>query len=161
MFSNVPCYVFNGPTIPYNVSCMDWGSSTNLVAYGCQTFVVVADPYSLRRVQCMESHEVSVTRIRWCPYDLTLSNFTLFQVTLASGDANGNICVWDVNQGVVISYFDGTDGVVTDLVWHPTRSNLLVSLHFSSSLTLWDVQTIERLWTIRLKEPLMSLIFNP
>lgn len=38
-----------------------------------------------------------------CPYDLTLSNFSHFKVILASGDATGNIFIWDVTQAVVVS----------------------------------------------------------
>lgn len=66
-----------------------------------------------------------------------------------SGDAQGNIYVWDVMQARLILTLGGSSsgedssprsgvGPVTDLIWHPARPNVLLSLH-SQMLSAWDL----------------------
>jgi hypothetical protein len=58
--------VVSGPiNAQYNSHCLDWGSRTNLVAYGCETYVVIVDPFSLKRVQTLDAHPSCVVQVKW------------------------------------------------------------------------------------------------
>lgn len=53
--------------MPQNFSAVDWGSH-NLIAYGCQGYLVVVDPSSVRVLQTLDFHgSAAVSCVRWCP----------------------------------------------------------------------------------------------
>eukprot|EP01125_Pyxidicula_operculata_P000367 TRINITY_DN1040_c0_g4_i1.p1 TRINITY_DN1040_c0_g4~~TRINITY_DN1040_c0_g4_i1.p1 ORF type:complete len:1457 (-),score=346.27 TRINITY_DN1040_c0_g4_i1:66-4436(-) len=161
--------VFPGPPHEANKFCIHW-SSTNLIAYGCQNYVVILDPVSLNRIQTLDAHPSPVVKVKWCNRDMTLANFVsakteTYPLLLASGDTLGNIFIWDVQQASIIASLNDEKGKqlgpLQDLAWHPTHHHLLVSIHKKSTLVMWNVETKQKLWEVPFKDPIQSLRFNP
>src|SRR5438309_11904240 len=59
-------------------------------------------------------------------------------VCLASGDAEGNIHVWEAQTGVLVKSSQGHRGAVVQLVWPPTTHQLTSSANRESVLRICD-----------------------
>lgn len=142
-----------------NQNCLDW--AYNMLAYGCESSVVIVDPYSMRRIQTLDAHPAPVVQVQWQSSPFSLSN-PGFKTQLASGDTAGNIFIWDVPQASILISFQGKKyGPLIDFAWHPRRHHLLASLHSPSLLVLWNIHLNDRQWVYKFNEPIYSFQFNP
>eukprot|EP00824_Muranothrix_gubernata_P010027 TRINITY_DN2283_c0_g1_i2.p1 TRINITY_DN2283_c0_g1~~TRINITY_DN2283_c0_g1_i2.p1 ORF type:complete len:1213 (+),score=258.75 TRINITY_DN2283_c0_g1_i2:59-3697(+) len=145
-----------------NAGAIDWGWQ-NLVAYGCQNYIVVVDPLSAQVLQTLDEHAARVCTVRWSPevvhHDLRIP----YNVRLASGDVAGNIVIWNVNDAVRVATLTepGTQHQVLDIKFHPDDPAIVASVHSRTSLILWNVETRTKLWKRDFPEDLQSIHFNP
>ncbi|KAL6057009.1 WD repeat-containing protein 11, variant 2 [Balamuthia mandrillaris] len=141
-----------------------WGWQ-NVLAFACQSCVVLLLPRPLRPLQTLDEHHSPVTALEWKP-EAPLSQLGQRpHLVLASGDSTGNIILWNVLEATITRTLrveqDHTSGAVLCFHWHPDNTSLLYSLHAPASLVLWDTQTGVRLWKKDFPEPIATLTFNP
>ena len=74
----------------------DWGAG-RLVAYTHFTLIIVVDPSSCQVVTSLDHHAADASCVRF------LHPTTSGELSLASGDCNGNVIVWDVTDGTPIA----------------------------------------------------------
>lgn len=63
---------------------------------------------------------------------------------LASGDADGNIHLWEAQTGSLLECSRGHRGAVVRLVWSPTTYQLTSSASRESLLRIWDYSPLLR-----------------
>ena len=61
---------------------------------------------------------------------------------LASGDAEGNIHLWEAQTGVLVKSFKRHRDAVAQLVWSPTTYQLTSSANRESVLRIWDYSSL-------------------
>jgi len=89
-----------------NHGAIDWGIQ-NLVAFGSQSYVVVAEATSLRILQTLDEHRSAVTTVRWSNEPMHLEFTGPYNLQLASGDLNGVVFVWNVLEGHIAVSLSG------------------------------------------------------
>lgn len=83
---------------------------------------------------------------------------------LASGDAAGNVILWDIPQGISVTEFSDGNRPILDLEWLRVQDachDLLVVLHAPSSMILWNADTGTKLWKKTFQETLLCFAFDP
>ena len=83
---------------------------------------------------------------------------------LASGDAAGNVILWDIPQGISVTEFSDGNRPILDLEWLRVQDachDLLVVLHAPSSMILWNADTGTKLWKKTFQENLLCFAFDP
>jgi len=151
-----------------NKRASDWGWASNLLAYGCQSTVVVLAPSTGHVVQVLERYRSPIVAVKWARqnYHHDLSN--PYSLSLACADAQGRILIWDVVQGVVKAEFSDPSSAnppVTDLHWlasaQDASHDLLVALHPPYSVILWNADSGAIIWKKSYTDPLTRLAFDP
>ncbi|CAF3727570.1 unnamed protein product [Adineta steineri] len=132
-----------------NKDAIDWNSH-GLLAYGCQSCVVILDPQSFRVLQCMEKYHEQIVKVKWAPDNFYHNIDDPYNLKLASADITGNILIWDVYKSSVQSEFRDGNKTVSDMIWYLSDSNsqLLIVIHSPNIVTLWNTQTGTKLWRI-------------
>ncbi|CAH3181969.1 unnamed protein product [Porites lobata] len=146
-----------------NRGACDWGWQS-VIAYGCQNFVVVFDPKSVQVIQVLNLHTAPCTKVKWARNNFHHDLNSPYVLRLASGDAAGNVIVWDISQGSSVAEFSDGNRPVLDLEWLGTQDachDLLVVLHAPSSMILWNADTGTKLWKKTFQEPLLCFAFDP
>eukprot|EP00743_Colponemidia_sp_Colp-15_P008848 GILK01009656.1.p1 GENE.GILK01009656.1~~GILK01009656.1.p1 ORF type:complete len:787 (-),score=111.96 GILK01009656.1:2044-4269(-) len=153
-----------------NRGALDW-SVQNLLAYGCQTAVVLFDAISFQHIQTLDEHDAKVCCVRWCPVVSSRSSAKSHDILLASGDVNGAIHIWNSSSAKTVCSFrdtaDGSnnsrrsDGKVLDLQWLPDEPSCLISIHAPNVIHLWDVATNTKRWRVVYEENVAALCFDP
>ena len=172
-----PC-VLPGIVAPENAGALDW-SFNGLIAFGCQTVVVIVDPGpdEVRIVQTLDGlHKAPVVRARWSPALMCAES-----PCLASGDSRGVVVVWDVfgatptplvsshiseTKETTVSRFSVASTApaaprVADLQWHPSLDHLLLVLYSDFTCTMWDVNHGRELWSFELEIQAVAAAFDP
>merc|ERR1719369_563799 len=75
-----------GACHPQNRGTISWGRD-GLLAYGCNTLVVLIDPVTVQVLQCLNKHKAIVNKVKW-------SNNEDHPMELASADMSGHIMIW-------------------------------------------------------------------
>lgn len=146
-----------------NRGACDWGWQS-LIAYGCQNFVVVFDPKSVQVIQVLNLHTAPCTKVKWARENYHHDLNSPYILRLASGDAVGNVIVWDSPQGTSVTEFSDGNRPILDLEWLGTQDachDLLVVLHAPSSMILWNADTGTKLWKKTFQEALLCFAFDP
>lgn len=60
----IPPKLFPGRLSKDNRGAFDWGKQ-NLLAFGCQSYIVIVDPLSLDIVQTLDEHRAHVSSVKW------------------------------------------------------------------------------------------------
>ena len=92
-----------------------------------------------------------------------LSTFTTSsdEKWVATGDVNGNVAVWNINDGTEIMRFEVNSGSVRSLAFSPDRSRL-ASAASDKSIYVWDLQKKELLFKLTKHSlPINKIIFTP
>ena len=154
--------IFPGLLHPSNEGAIDWGFQ-NLIAYACQSSVVVVDPVKLDILQTLDGHSSKIKAVRWSNNTLTNDCTESYKLKLASGDENGTILIWNVLEATVLCTLSSTEKnkEILQMYFHPRDSNLLLTLQSPTILTLWNVQEAKVIWRIGLVEPMINFFFNP
>jgi len=144
-----------------NKDAIDWNHH-GLLAYGCQSTIVVLDTQSFSVLQCMEKHFEQITRIKWSPDNFYHNIDDAYNLKLASADSSGNILVWDVYKSSVQCEFRDGNKPISDMIWYSSEVNpqLLLVIHSPNIVNLWNTQTGAKIWRIayeyeRQREPEM------
>lgn len=147
--SSVQVRSIHGQLAAGNQDSLAW-SWNGLIAFGCQTQVVVAETKEphLNVVQTLNKHKYLISTVKW-PRDASLR--------LASADIKGNIIVWDVIEGSVLTMVSGDSKELKSIVsidWvkgdtgggkNPTGTYILV-LYSSNTLVLYDTELGDVTW---------------
>ncbi|XP_062567423.1 WD repeat-containing protein 11-like isoform X2 [Saccostrea cucullata] len=149
---------------PQNRGACDWGWP-GLVAYGSHQYVVVADPASSQVTQVLGIHKGYVTCVKWKPedihHDVVVNPYTL---TLAAGDAQGNVGLWNVTKGETKATFVCKGRSVRDITWitnQETSEATVLALYNKSDVIMWDFLTSSQLWKASFAEPLSNICIDP
>jgi hypothetical protein len=104
--------IFPGPLHGLNKGAIDWGPQ-RLLAYASWSYVVLVDPYGMKRVQTLDQHTAPVRKVRFSREQLHLHNEMRFSLQLASGDQAGAIYIWKVLEATVVAALNtGTCGLI-------------------------------------------------
>lgn len=141
-----------------------WGLN-NLFAYCSQNFVVVFDPTSVQMITCLSGHQAVTTATQWSSNAKTRGMERGNSITLASGDENGVIMVWDVKKAKRTCVFEEDGPIqkrsIVALRWIYDDSVYLLSLTSGYVLSLWNVQTRTKVWRYEFAEPVTTLSLDP
>lgn len=155
--------VLPGSLHAQNRGACDWGWQS-LLAYGCQNFVVVFDPKSVQIIQVLNLHTAPCTKVKWARDNYHHDLNSPYILRLASGDAAGNVILWDIPQGISVTEFSDGNRPILDLEWLRVQDachDLLVVLHAPSSMILWNADTGTKLWKKTFQETLLCFAFDP
>lgn len=132
-----------------NKDAIDWNYH-GLLAYGCQSTVVVLDTQSFSVLQCMEKHIEQITRIKWSPDNFYHNIDDAYSLKLASADSAGNILIWDVYKSSVQCEFRDGNKQISDMIWYSSENNpqLLAVIHSPNIVNLWNTQTGTKIWRV-------------
>ncbi|CAF0755920.1 unnamed protein product [Rotaria sordida] len=132
-----------------NKDAIDWNYH-GLLAYGCQSTVVVLDTQSFRVLQCMEKYYEPIIKVKWCPDKFYHNIDDPYSLKLASADSSGNILIWDVYKSSVQTEFRDGNKLISDMIWYLTDDNsqLLLVIYSPNIVTLWNAQTGTKIWRI-------------
>lgn len=144
--SSVPVRSIHGQLAVGNHQSLAW-SCNGLLAFGCQTQVIVADTQRLQVIQTLDRHKHLVSMARW-PTDAS--------TRLASADIKANIVVWDVIEGTVLTAIAGDAKELKSILsmeWlkgtsngkNPTGAYILV-LYAANTLVLYDTEQGDAIW---------------
>lgn len=92
--------IIPGTLHPLNRGAIDWGPQ-RLVAYAAWSYVVIVDPYGMKRVQILDQHTSPIRKLKWSTECLNLNNEQRYNLQLASGDQSGAIYIWKVTDASV------------------------------------------------------------
>nr|CAG4719346.1 unnamed protein product [Naegleria fowleri] len=141
-----------------------WGYN-NLLAYCCQTYVMIFDPLSMQQISSLFGHRYLTTCVEWC--DMCKSRGIERGNTniIASGDEGGFIVIWDYKKARKISSFAEDNGntkkSIVQLKWLNGDNIYLMSLSAHNVFSLWNVQTATRIWDIEFPETISSFSIDP
>eukprot|EP01114_Cavostelium_apophysatum_P016161 TRINITY_DN4543_c0_g1_i5.p1 TRINITY_DN4543_c0_g1~~TRINITY_DN4543_c0_g1_i5.p1 ORF type:complete len:1158 (+),score=259.94 TRINITY_DN4543_c0_g1_i5:107-3580(+) len=159
----IPPKVFSGRLSKDNEGALDWGKQ-NLIAFGCQSYVVTVDPVALEVIQTLDEHRAHVTAVKWSTEDLHNDLDKPFRLKLASGDKIGCVIVWNVAEASVLQTLQDPatkqQQEVIDLQWYPRDPNMLIALHLTS-LVMWNAVIGTKQWRMDLTNSIRFLCFDP
>ena len=141
-----------GPCHPSNQGTLTWGPDS-LVAYGCNSVVVVVDPASVQVLQCLSKHKSPVCQVTWSRHLDTR------RLVLASADTSGQIISWDVASGAFVKVVSDGNLEIRDLVW--VGECHLLSVHPPNHLVLWDMTTGTKIWKKSYGDTILGLDVSP
>jgi WD40 repeat protein len=137
-------------------------SPDNLLAVGCQDGTIRTWDLATRQEvgAPLKGHTGSISQVAFAPDGRTL----------ASADAYGKVCLWDVAARRLMTTLEGHTAFVNSLAFSPD-GKLLASSGNDATIRLWDTATkqqVKRLWSQRTAltlvasyAPLRSLAFSP
>jgi WD40 repeat protein/DNA-binding SARP family transcriptional activator len=117
----------------YNFVYLRGDSQIGALVSAGDTLVVVVDFVNGRVLHTFADHRNAIWRIA----------FSAQGVWGASGDASGQICVWEVERGQLLHRLDGHSRSITALAFAPgsAESKLLASADVSGMICLWALPT--------------------
>ncbi|XP_050546910.1 WD repeat-containing protein 11-like isoform X2 [Daktulosphaira vitifoliae] len=143
-----------------NKGAADW-SENGLLAYGAHNLVVVIDSNKVIPVQCFTYHKSAVKKLLWVPFDSDSGASS----ELVSADFSGDIALWDVCRGRLITWIDSEQAKpVIGLGWLPSSPHndlLLAILHSPFTFSVFDVRKGTRLWKKTFVETINDFAFDP
>jgi len=146
-----------------NKGAFDWGWQ-GLLAYGCQSCVVVVDPATVQVIQVLDHQRGQVTKVKWARENYCHDLCSPYSLRLASADTNGRILIWDVTHAVVGAECVEAGKPVADMDWVSIQAashDLLAALHPPSTLVLWNTENGSRLWKKTYSDTLLAFSFDP
>lgn len=147
-----------------NKGAIAWGHH-GLVAYGCNTYVVVIDTTNVQPVQCLDHHKSIVNKVLWSPVVRNKVDDTA-SVELVSADSTGHIIHWDITIGSPLVVLQDGNKPVLAMEWVNShvvdKSDLfLAALHSPFYFIIWDIKKQFKLWKKSFTDTLLSFNFNP
>ncbi|GAB6023246.1 WD repeat-containing protein 11 [Chamberlinius hualienensis] len=149
----------------HNKGAVDWGWQ-DLIAYGCQSVVIIVDPSSVQIVQTLDGHNANVTKVKWASGNYSDIHLYPHMVKLASADTSGNIIIWNVRTSTSVCHLSDGSKQVLDMQWLNVNMmdgahELLAALHPPYSFIIWNTRTGTKLWKKTYTESLLSFTFDP
>ncbi|XP_075791464.1 WD repeat-containing protein 11 isoform X1 [Pelodiscus sinensis] len=146
-----------------NRGAVDWGWQ-GLIAYGCQSLVLVIDSNTAQTVQVLERHKTNVVKVKWAKENYHHNIGSPYSLRLASADATGKIIVWDVATGTVRCEIQEHTKPIQDMQWlwnQDASRDLLLAVHPPNYIVLWNADTGTKLWKKSYAENILSFSFDP
>ncbi|XP_073210300.1 WD repeat-containing protein 11 isoform X1 [Lepidochelys kempii] len=146
-----------------NKGAVDWGWQ-GLIAYGCQSLVLVIDSNTAQTVQVLERHKTTVVKVKWAKENYHHNIGSPYSLRLASADASGKIIVWDVATGTVRCEIQEHTKPIQDMQWlwnQDASRDLLLAVHPPNYIVLWNADTGTKLWKKSYAENILSFSFDP
>ncbi|KAM9133288.1 WD repeat-containing protein 11 isoform 1-T1 [Pangshura tecta] len=146
-----------------NKGAVDWGWQ-GLIAYGCQSLVLVIDSNTAQTVQVLERHKTTVVKVKWAKENYHHNIGSPYSLRLASADATGKIIVWDVATGTVRCEIQEHTKPIQDMQWlwnQDASRDLLLAVHPPNYIVLWNADTGTKLWKKSYAENILSFSFDP
>ncbi|XP_074856630.1 WD repeat-containing protein 11 isoform X2 [Carettochelys insculpta] len=146
-----------------NKGAVDWGWQ-GLIAYGCQSLVLVIDSNTAQTVQVLERHKTNVVKVKWAKENYHHNIGSPYSLRLASADATGKIIVWDVAMGAVRCEIQEYTKPIQDMQWlwnQDASRDLLLAVHPPNYIVLWNADTGTQLWRKSYAENILSFSFDP
>ncbi|KAG9396626.1 bromodomain and WD repeat domain containing protein [Carpediemonas membranifera] len=99
----IPC----GPMSKDNYGSISYSPNFDLIAYGVRESVVIVDPMGGTVITCLSAHRGHVRRTAWVPISGKQTPHAPVpdELALLTLDTNGNIILWDIKHGVILSSF--------------------------------------------------------
>uniref|UniRef100_A0A8C4QUC4 WD repeat domain 11 n=1 Tax=Eptatretus burgeri TaxID=7764 RepID=A0A8C4QUC4_EPTBU len=141
----------------------DWGWQ-GLLAYGCQSLVMIVDPKTCQTIQSLDKHKTPVVKVKWARENYHHDLAAPYCLRLASGDTSGKIIVWDVANGTPRCEIQEFTKPVQDINWLWSQEvchDLLLAVHPPNYIVLWNADTGTKLWKKSYAENILSLSFDP
>jgi WD40 repeat protein len=149
-------------------------SSHGLLAYGAGSSIVIVDVRSMQLVTvlpmpCAGSTAFQaapfVTAIQWNPEGLQsdlLGESATSNLRLAVGDRQGRIAIWNVANGEISTWLSleadkGRLGI-QDVCWVYGQPWLLLAIHGTSLVSLWDTATGRSIWRLDASPEVLSCV---
>lgn len=161
-----------GALLDANRNALSFGR--HVVAYGCNSAVIVVSTITGQCVQVLEGHRASVTCVAWSPLQYSRYAQGAPTLVLASADTTGRIIVWDVETARILhdvqykqtsALTKSTPRAVRDLQWLPMRADsgqdMFLSLYYPSPLVLWDMKSEAPIWKVDFSDKLVSFSLDP
>lgn len=120
------------------------------------TTVMADDTINVRNIQTGEIH-LSLKGHTQRPYSLTYSHNGEI---LASGSYNGQIILWDMNNGNILNQLSGHGQNVSSLALSPIR-NYLISGGWDSIINFWNFNTGENIQHIPINQKIRDIAISP
>ncbi|XP_037759290.1 WD repeat-containing protein 11 isoform X2 [Chelonia mydas] len=146
-----------------NKGAVDWGWQ-GLIAYGCQSLVLVIDSNTAQTVQVLERHKTTVVKVKWAKENYHHNIGSPYSLRLASADASGKIIVWDVATGTIRCEIQEHTKPIQDMQWlwnQDASRDLLLAVHPPNYIVLWNADTGTKLWKKSYAENILSFSFDP
>jgi hypothetical protein len=146
-----------------NKGACDWGWQ-RLLAYGCQSCVVVVDAATVQTVQVLDHHRGHVVKVKWARENYHHDLASPYTLRLAAADSTGRIVIWDVARAVMGAECTEGNRPVADMDWvgvQDASHDLLAALHPPATLILWNTENGSRLWKKTYSDVLLSFAFDP
>jgi hypothetical protein len=153
------------PGLPHidNKAALDWGWK-GLIAYGCQSVVVVIEPRTVQPLQTLAHHRSNVVRVRWSHDRQHHTLASPYSLQLASVDSSSTCIVWDVGQAAVVSEFVLGNKPLIDMQWlnaNDLSQDLLAVMLSPSTLTIWNSSTGTKVNRVTFSETIVAFTFSP
>ena len=149
-------------------------SSHGLLAYGAGSSIVIVDVRSMQIVTVLPmpcpgttaaQAAPFVTALQWTPEGLQrdLADESLTSnLHLAVGDRQGRIAIWNVRCGEVIMWLSleadkGRLGI-QDICWVYGKPWLLLSIHGTSLISVWDTTTGRSIWRLDASPEILTCV---
>ncbi|EMP31677.1 WD repeat-containing protein 11 [Chelonia mydas] len=149
---------------------LGWGGRSGtrgwqgLIAYGCQSLVLVIDSNTAQTVQVLERHKTTVVKVKWAKENYHHNIGSPYSLRLASADASGKIIVWDVATGTIRCEIQEHTKPIQDMQWlwnQDASRDLLLAVHPPNYIVLWNADTGTKLWKKSYAENILSFSFDP
>ncbi|EFC40312.1 WD40 repeat-containing protein [Naegleria gruberi] len=141
-----------------------WGAN-NLLAYCCQTHVMIFDPVSMQQVTSLFGHRHVTTCVEWCEMSKSRGIERGNTNIVASGDEGGCIIVWDYKKGRKLCSFaedyGNTKKSIVQIKWLNGDNVYLLSLAANNVLSLWNVQSNTRIWDLEFPDTITGFSLDP
>ncbi|KAJ6227408.1 hypothetical protein M0813_09990 [Anaeramoeba flamelloides] len=150
-------------------------SGYNLIAYGCQSAIVLFDPTSFQITQVLESYPSLTTCVSFAntKYPQTMIKSQLDLPCLASGHEDGVIQIWAIRSARQLyqlraDFPKGEQFSVLSLSWFTNESQdqtakHLMALYSNGMIVMWKLMKnmSQLLWKRNFQHPIVSLSFDP
>ncbi|XP_065883318.1 WD repeat-containing protein 11-like isoform X2 [Dysidea avara] len=140
-----------------------WGNHS-LIAYGCQSNVIIVDSRTAQMVQTLIHHKATVTQVCWCEDMHQHSMSTPYCLKLCSVDSSGVCVTWDVAMGTVLCEFNIGSKSVVDMKWLHTNDacrDLVALLVSPNTLFIWNAERGTKVAKCTFYETVIQLAFDP
>ena len=132
-----------------NKGSLSWGPQ-GFISYGSHNIVNVVHAHSVKLVQSLENHASMVVKTAWKPPEVSYSAAERPELLLASADLAGQVVIWDIVKGSVVSTFQDAKKNIKDLHWmSPIPHNDVILVVHTNVIAAWSLkgQNCSPLWT--------------
>uniref|UniRef100_A0AC34G5K2 Uncharacterized protein n=1 Tax=Panagrolaimus sp. ES5 TaxID=591445 RepID=A0AC34G5K2_9BILA len=153
--------IISGQLNPRNKDAIDWHPK-GLVAYGCHTVLTVVDVASYKTIQTLCGHERTINLVKFGLQESLDEN--AYGLKCVSSDISGKLIVWAVIQGKKEISFQKPGDEVIQVEWYTNYdfyTDLLLTLHASNTLVLWNTKNGEKFWILNFSSKIFDFGIDP
>jgi len=150
-----------GQLNPKNKDAIDWHPK-GLIGYGCHTVLAIIDVASCRTIQTLCGHDKPINLVKFGLQEAFEDD--PYGLKCVTSDAGGRIIIWSVLQGKKETSFYRPGDEVVQMQWFTQfgiHSDLLLTLHSSNSLVLWNTRNGDKNWVLNFSTKLFNFAIDP